>query len=189
MSSITCCRSESESDLHGIIELQRLNLRAVLSEQEKAEQGFLTVVHDLDMLSKLNEREKHVIVKKGDRVIAYLLAMTAASKNDIPVLVPMFSLFDNTRFRGKPVSGYNYIVVGQVCVDKAYRGQGVLDACYDFYRTEFRGKYDFAITEIDTANRRSVRAHQRIGFEELVRHHSADQIEWSIVLWNWNREC
>ena len=88
-------------------------------------------------------------------------------------------------FRGKPVSAYNYLVVGQVCVDKDYRGRRILDECYAAYRNIFSKSYDFAITEIDCRNLRSIKAHKRIGFTELHTYASTDKKEWSVVIWDW----
>ena len=172
-------------DLAGIIQLQRKNLPVFLSDDEIASQGFVTVVHSLEDLQKMNDIEQHVICKDNDNVIAYLLAMTARSANDIPVLIPMFEMFEKIPYHGQPVSAYNYIVVGQVCVDKNYRGQGILDDCYATYRKYFKKKYDFAITEIDETNTRSIAAHRRIGFTELYRYSSPDKKKWSIVIWDW----
>jgi len=177
--------SQSERDLHGILELQQRNLAVNLTPDEVLSQGFVTVVHRFDDLKKMNDIEPHLIAKDGERVIGYLLAMTVHSKADIPVLIPMFELFDQTPFRGKPISNYNYLVVGQVCVDKNYRGQGVLDQCYEAYKAQFKNKYDFAITEISMRNQRSINAHKRIGFSEIHRHTAPNGEEWSIVVWEW----
>jgi len=133
----------------------------------------------------MNNIEKHVIAKDGEKVIAYLLAMTKKSKADIPVLIPMFEMFDHIIFNNKPISSFCFIVVGQVCVHKQYRGIGVLDHCYFFYREHFKNKYNFAVTEIDTKNLRSLNAHKRVGFNEAHRYKSPDETEWSIVLWDW----
>lgn len=168
--------------------MQKANLAANLSSDEMASQGFVTVVHSFEDLKKMNDVERHIIAKKDDKVMAYLLAMTAAAEDDIPVLRPMFKLFNGIAFNGKPVSSYNYIVVGQVCVDRDRRGQGVLDNCYLAYRDAFKPKYDFAVTEIATRNTRSIAAHKRIGFEELHRYKAPHGEEWSIVIWDWQME-
>ena len=176
----------STDDLNGILKLQRQNLPAALAEEEKKSQGFVTVVHSQSDLESMNNIERHVIAKEGDRVIAYLLAMTEQSKEIIPVLRPMFAVFEKLSFAEKPLSYYRYMVVGQVCVDKQYRGKGILDACYAFYKETFQPSYDFAITEIDATNLRSLAAHKRIGFEEIYRYTAPDKKEWVIVLWDWN---
>jgi hypothetical protein len=68
-----------------------------------------------------------IIAKENDKVIGYLLAMTKTSRAPTyRILVPMFELFETIFYRDKKISDYNYLVVGQVCIDKAWRGQGVL---------------------------------------------------------------
>ena len=176
--------SNTKDDLSGILSLQKANLSIALTKEEIKSQGFVTVMHSYDELKKLNDIEKHILAKDGDKIVAYLLAMTKQSKNEIPVLIPMFEIFDIIFFKGKLISLYNYIVVGQVCVDKQYRAQGIIDNCYAFYKDHFKSKYDFAITEIASTNMRSINAHKRIGFKEIHRYVS-NNTEWSIVLWDW----
>ncbi|MEP6677179.1 MAG: GNAT family N-acetyltransferase [Ferruginibacter sp.] len=174
-----------EKELLGILHLQKENLPVNLSPEEIISQGFVTVLHSLKDLQQMNHIEQHIIAKSDDIVIAYLLAMTVKSSNAIPILIPMFDMFSKIEYGGKPVASYQYIVVGQVCVDKNYRGQGILDECYVAYKEHFKNKYDFAITEIATANLRSINAHKRIGFKEVHHYIAPDQQEWSIVIWEW----
>jgi hypothetical protein len=177
--------AKDDDDLRGIIDLQRRNLPVNLSSEEMKSQGFVTVVHDLSVLQKMHAIEPSVVARDNGRVIAYLLAMTVQSRMDVPVLVPMFELFDSLAFRGKPLSAQNYIVVGQVCVDKVYRGQGILDTCYEHYHRCFSNKYDFAITEIASSNLRSLGAHRRVGFQTIHEYEAPDGEKWCIVLLAW----
>jgi L-amino acid N-acyltransferase YncA len=182
---ITYTTSNSKNDLEGILDLQKRNLAVSLTKDEIQSQGFVTVDHSYEQLAGLNDHEKHVIAKDNEKVVGYLLAMTKRSRFDIPVLIPMFELFDNVSYNGKKISGYNYLVVGQVCVDKAWRGKGILDHCYAAYRQHYSSKYDFAITEIAATNLRSRKAHRRIGFKEINTYVSPDKTEWILVLWDW----
>lgn len=184
---ITYTTAQTKTDLEGILELQRANLTRNLSPEVIKSQGFVTIQHTYSQLAKLNDLEAHLIAKDGDRVIAYLLAMTAASKYDISILDPLFDSFDKLEYQEKKVSDYQYIVVGQVCIDKDYRGQGVLDACYAAYKEFFGKKYDFAITEIARHNVRSLKGHQRIGFKEIHAHQEDNQTEWVVVIWDWEK--
>lgn len=177
--------SNTEEDLFGILNLQKENLPAALTREEIESQGFVTVSHTFENLKKLNDIEKHIIAKVEDKVVAYILAMTEQSKFDIPILVPMFDAFSSISYANKLISGYKYMVVGQICIDKHYRGQGILERCYATYKNSFADSYDFAITEIAGTNLRSLRAHKRIGFHEVHRYVSSDQTEWHIVLWDW----
>lgn len=178
--------ADTEKDLQGILTLQKENLAHRLPEDEINSQGFVTVDHTFEQLQKMNAIEKHIIAKDNDKVVGYILAMTENSKQDIPILLPMFQMFDETNYKGKMIANFNYLVVGQVCIAKAYRGRGVFDHCYAAYKKLYRGKYDFVITEIAVANTRSLHAHKRIGFEEVHRYTSPDSVEWAIVLWDWS---
>ena len=176
--------AENESELLGILKLQEANLYQNLSAEEKSEQGFVTVRHTIEQLRGMNELAAHVIANDGDQVAGYILAMTKASREFIPVLIPMFEQFDQLFFKGKPISEFNYMVIGQICVGKDYRGQRLFDRMYAEYRNKFAQNFEFGITEIATSNLRSLKAHQRVGFETI--HIFQDTLqEWAIVIWNW----
>lgn len=179
-------RAGTKEELQGILALQKNNLPKFISEEEKKTQGFVTVHHSYEILEKMNNAESAIIAKDGNEVIAYLLAMRKELKNDIPVLVPMFEILDKIIYKGMALSEYNYIVVGQVCVSKNHRGTGLLDKCYDEYKKYLSSQYDFAVTEIDKENLRSIKAHKRIGFELLHNYNSPLGRSWDIIIWNWS---
>jgi ribosomal protein S18 acetylase RimI-like enzyme len=181
---VKICLAESISDLEGILKLQQENLPQNITLKEKEEQGFVRVEHNLEMLSDLNSIEPHIIAKDGEKVVAYFLAMTKASINDVPMLIPMFSQFERLYFKGKNICDYKYMVVGQVCIGKSHRGQGLFSRCFEAYKEAFRNNYDFAITEISISNPRSIKAHQKVGFE--IIHTFKDEYEtWAIVVCDW----
>lgn len=177
--------TETEAELRGILDLQKQNLLSQISEEERNDQGFVTVQHSLDQLQLMHRIESHVIAKDEEKVIGYILAMTKESKDLVPILVPMFEQFDRLIFGEKLLSDYNYMVIGQICVDKSYRGQGIFDKMYELYRSTFSDRYDFAITEIALSNLRSLKAHQRLGFRIIHEFNDSTQ-NWAIVLLNWN---
>jgi hypothetical protein len=182
---ITYTTAINDTDLQQILALQQQNLSAGLTSEQINSQGFVTVSHRLEDLKKMNDIEPHVIAKENDRVVAYLLAMTAQSRFDVPVLFPLFDMFEKVEYQHRKIAEYRYMVVGQACVAEGYRGKGVFDACYAAYKTCFKDKYDFAITEIATRNQRSVNAHKRVGFESIYEYAAPDGEEWNVVLWKW----
>ena len=177
--------ANTQNDLEGILTLQKTNLAKNLPQEEVQSQGFVTVDHSYEQLKKLNDCEKHIIAKDGDKVIGYLLAMTQEAKTDIPILFPMFSEFNKILYKGKTIPDYSYLVVGQVCIDKQYRGQGILPNCYAVYKEYYSKKYDFAITEIASTNVRSLNAHRKIGFHEIHSYSGPDNTEWIVIVWDW----
>lgn len=180
--------AKAQADLEGIYALQKANLKKNLSEKEIERDGFVTVDHTWETLEKLNSIEPHVIAKDGEEVIGYVLTMTKESRADIPILLPMFVEFDQLIYKGKSVSDYDYMVVGQACVHKNYRGQGVLANCFKVYKEEFANRYAFSITEIAANNQRSRKAHKKVGFEEVHFYTDSSQTEWVLVVWDWQSQ-
>lgn len=179
--------SKNTEDLQGILNLQAANLPQNVSKKEALEQGFVTIHHSLELLESFQELEPQLIAKDDKDMVAYILAMTRASSDTIPLLIPMFEVFEEIELDGRPVSDYNYLVVGQVCVAKDYRGMGLFEQCYKAYRESFQNRYDFVITEISDKNPRSIRAHERVGFKEVHRYSADHGSEWVVVLWDWRK--
>lgn len=178
--------AESEEELQQILALQQINLPKNISQEESRDQGFVTVEHDFPLLSSMNESAPQIIASAAGKVIGYALVMLEHFSSQIPVLIPMFKMLSTLSYQGKSFEEYRYYVMGQVCVDKAFRGQGLFDGMYHEQRRQLSGKYDFVVTEVATRNTRSMRAHERVGFETI--HIYTDQNhgeEWAIILWNW----
>jgi predicted GNAT family N-acyltransferase len=116
----------------------------------------------------------------------YALSMTRELKVNIPVLIPLFERLDNLFYNGRAVKDLSYYVMGQICVDKAFRGQGVFRQLYASHKALLSGQYNYCITEVSTRNLRSMQAHYAIGFE-LLHRFSDTQDEWNIVLWDWTK--
>jgi GNAT superfamily N-acetyltransferase len=170
----------TEQELEEILELQRANLPRSLGEQEKAENGFVTVEHTLDVLRRMHALQPSIVAKHQHHLAGYALVMPVETRVFVPVLAPMFERLDaNAR-----LTDTRYYVMGQICVAKPYRGQGVFDALYAAHRDHLRHRYDACVTEISVRNPRSLRAHQRVGFQELERYRDATD-EWVVVIWRW----
>ncbi|MGS2740581.1 N-acetyltransferase family protein [Sinomicrobium sp. M5D2P17] len=177
--------AKSEADLEGILELQKKNFIEALSPEEASNQGFVTVRHDRNLLERMNAEAPSIIARDEDKIIGYCLAMTKKFKEDIPVLIPMFNAIDRLSYNKEYLKDIDYIVSGQVCVDKAYRGQGIFDNLYRQYRDVYKDAFPYILTEILTVNQRSIKAHQRIGFHSLHSYSTPDNTVWDIVIWDW----
>jgi ribosomal protein S18 acetylase RimI-like enzyme len=175
-------QAKNDADLLGILSLQQQNLAIHLSPEEVADQGFVTVVHNLDILRRMNDAGAHTIAKDGDRVVGYALTMLPQFRADIPVLMSMFDRLDEMTWNGKSLHDTAYFVMGQVCVAKECRGQGVFDRLYQGLKDFNSDQFELVVTEISRRNTRSMRAHERFGFEilqEFTDEESGEQ--WVIV--------
>lgn len=183
----TITTSQTTEDFLQIIALQKSNLPTQISETEKQTQGFVTVVHSLEDLQKMHQYEANTLIKDSENLAAYVLAMTEKSANDIPILKPMFQLFESIKYQEKMLSNFTYMVVGQVCVAKNYRGQGIFDMAYEAYKQQFSAKYEICITEISVHNKRSLAAHKRVGFQVVHQYPDEFGNDWYIVVWDWQQ--
>ncbi|UZR99710.1 GNAT family N-acetyltransferase [Chondrinema litorale] len=176
--------AESTKDLEQILALQQKNHFQNISSEVKDQEGFVTVVHNLELLTSMNSTAKQVIAKDGDEVVGYALVMTEAFQDLIPVLKPMFEMFKDIDFKGKKVTEYTYYVMGQICVAEGYRGSGVFSKMYAKHKEVYASQFDLCITEVSTSNKRSMRAHEKVGF--VTVHTNADEFdEWNILVWDW----
>jgi hypothetical protein len=179
----TACLSNGDSDLNGILALQRVNLRTHVSPEQAAAQGFVTVEHTREILLQMHALGASVVARTGDEVVGYALTMTRECRPLLPVLEPMFARFDELSYGARPLSECSFYVMGQICVAESVRGRGVFDAMYQAHREHFRSRYQLLLTEISARNPRSLRAHARVGFSELTRYRDETD-DWVIVGWD-----
>ena len=171
--------TSTKLELAQIIELQQRNLPLNISANEKNEQGFVSAQHTLDLLTKMHDAHPHVIAKHNNKVIGYALCMLQEFRSEIPLLTPMFNQTDKAI--KELDEKLNYIVMGQICIDKKYRKQGMFRALYKYMKQNISKEYNAIITEVDVKNVRSSNAHKAIGFKILKEHQSNNQ-NWELIL-------
>lgn len=180
---ITVRKAETQSELQGILDLQRKNFKNSVSVSEARQEGFVTVKHELKTLLRMQSYEPQIIAIDKDRVVGYALVMVTALRDTIEVLKPMFETLDGLEYDGRHLSEASYYIMGQVCIDKAFRGKGIFSRLYQEHRSAFGDSYDYCITEVSENNGRSMRAHIREGFEVIHRFRDHTD-EWNILLLN-----
>ena len=175
----------TDNELEQIIALSHKNLRKNISEEDQPVSGFITWMYSLELLRQMNAQHPHVIAKDKGKVIGYALVALKEASVFHRDLKAMINHLETLNYGHKNLGDYNYYVMGQVCVDNAYRGKGVFSMLYEEHKRLFRSKYDFVITEISPINKRSIAAHEKTGFKTI--HTYRDNLdEWNVVLWDWN---
>src|SRR3970282_2542001 len=179
MKTVLYKRASTLDELEQIRSLQLQNSSQNITSEEKLQEGFVTVQHTVALLEQMNTACAHIIAKDGEKVVGFALVMLSSFRNEIEVLIPMFERIDSLIPAGK-----SYVIMGQVCVDKNYRRQGIFRGLYDFYRTQLQHEFDFLITEEASINLRSMSAHEAVGFK-VIDSYVEDGIVWNIMLWDW----
>ena len=175
--NIQYSRCNSREELLQILKLQNENLAVNISSNEKATEGFTTVVHSEELLENMNRVCAHILAKDGERVAGYALCMHPDFAREIEVLRPMFEKIQE-QFR-KPG---NYMVMGQICIGKSYRKKGIFRGLYKHMRKVLQPDYKMIITEVDAVNTRSLSAHHAIGFTDLLVYSSGGR-RWHLIHW------
>ncbi len=178
---IRTCVVTRREELEQILQLQAANLRGHVPTEQAAREGFVTVAHTLDVLERMHAFAPSVIAKDGERLAGYALVMPVEARTFVPILEPMFQLLEKLSWRGRPLRDSLYYVMGQVCVAKEYRGQGVFDALYREHRASYGARFDCTVTEVATRNTRSMRAHTRVGFERIETYRDSTD-EWAVIV-------
>ena len=169
-------QADTEGEIIQILALQASNLPRNLTATEIRTEGFLTVEHTFDLLVKMNAVFPHTIALHNEKVIGYALSMHPQFRLEIEILRSMFLKIQNL-----VPDTLNYLVMGQICIAKTHRGQGVFRGLYEHMKTFISGEFDAIITEVDVKNNRSLNAHKAVGFKELHRY-TADEREWCLII-------
>ena len=178
-------KASQPEELEQILLLQQKNLARNISRQEAIDQGYVTVIHTPDQLQKMHQLAPAILAKDDEKVVGYALSMPISCSKLIPVLEPMFASFENLDYKTKPLKSFRYYVMGQVCIDKEYRAQGIFDRLYAGHKENYSPQYDCIVTEVATRNTRSLRAHQRVGFSTIHKYRDETD-DWEVLVWDWN---
>jgi ribosomal protein S18 acetylase RimI-like enzyme len=184
---ITIKRVTDFSELEGIRKLQEDNLKRNLSGNEAETEGFVTAEYTIEFLETLHKAAPSIIAKDDDQVVGFALVATKSVRHQHELLSDLFNSIDHISFNDISLKEARYVVVGQLCVAKNYRGRGLVQQMYRQYKNSLSGEYDYCITDVAENNPRSLRVHLNSGFQ-VVDTIPYGGLKWNIVLWDWNSE-
>ena len=178
-------RLDKNDEIAGIRQLQEDNLRRNLSDQEAEEQGFVTAEYSLEFLTTMNEIAPSIVaVDDAGRVVGYIIVANKTIREHHELLKEFFDEVDKLHYQEKSLSELNYLISGQLCVAKEYRGVGLAPKMYEFYRNTMRDSFQYCVTDVVDTNIRSIKAHLKVGFVELKTVNYAGE-NWTVLLWDW----
>ncbi|GJM08158.1 MAG: hypothetical protein DHS20C11_04340 [Lysobacteraceae bacterium] len=180
--------ADGVADLQQILDLQLSNLERAVSADHIESDGFVTVQHDLELLTAMNDVQRHVVAVADGQVVGYALSMLPSFEQRIPILQPMCRMLEKLRAQGHPMLQGPFMIMGQICVAAAARGQGVPYGLYACMRQLYAPQYSSLITEVSRRNPRSSHVHQRVGFQLLQRYTDPDGEIWDLIGWDLNTQ-
>lgn len=185
MIEITSVKNEDE--LQQIHLLNKLNLKQNISLEEKEKEGFVTWLYEPDLLSKMHALAPSIIAKDNGKVVGYALVTLKEALDFHEDLRAAVENMDTIIYNGKLLKDYCYYVMGQVCIDKAYRGKGLFNQLYAKHKELYKNEFDMLLTEVSVNNIRSQTAHEKVGFKTI--HTYRDTLdEWNVIAWDWRED-
>lgn len=140
-----------------------------IAEEEKKD-GFVTTPFTAEQLRLLIEQEQGLfIAQEGSEVVAYAMVASWRFWSAWPMFASMIRGLGELSFRGEKLSVSNSCQYGPVCIDKRYRGSGVLEGIFEFARAQTAPRYPVFVTFINKINPRSFAAHtKKLGLEVIT---------------------
>ncbi|MCX7552082.1 GNAT family acetyltransferase [Xanthomarina sp. F2636L] len=159
-------RIGTKNDINGILSLQEKYLYKNLNNLERKE-GFVTTpftINQIEEIIKVNG--VFVAINKENELVAYAFAGSWSYFEQWEIFNFMVSRFPKLSFHGNIITTENSFQYGPVCIDKKYRGKGLLNLIFEEMRMEFLKKYPISITFINKVNVISEKAHtKKLGWE------------------------
>lgn len=148
-------------DIDGILALQDKNLYSKLNEVERKE-GFVTTPFTVVQIEQILEQNGlFVALNEDNHIIAYVFAGSWKYFEQWEIFNFMVSRFPKLSFQSNPITTENSFQYGPICIDKNYRGQGIINLIFEEMRIEFLKKYPIAVTFINKINVISEKAHTK----------------------------
>lgn len=148
------------TDIAGVLALQELYLVTNLSQQEKAS-GFVTTRFTVAQLTEVITKQELFIAKDQNKIIAYIFAGSWDFFKQWPIFNHMSSLLPELNFLDFDITTANSFQYGPICIQKEYRGKGLIKPLFELMRTHLMHKYPLALTFINKTNIPSMKAHTK----------------------------
>ena len=159
-------RIGNQNDIDGILSLQGKYLYSKLSEEER-KGGFVTTPFTVGQIEEIIE-QNGIFVAENERdiIVAYAFAGSWKYFEQWEIFNFMVSRFQILSFNGNRITTENSFQYGPICIDKKYRGTGLLNLLFEEMRIEFYKKYPISYTFINKVNAISEIAHtKKLGWE------------------------
>lgn len=147
-----------DDDLPGVLALQEANLHATLTDAERAD-GFLSARFGPEQFAAMAAQVGVLVAAHGDGIAGYACASEVDYNRRVPLLAAMIDAFPRVHYRASTLDRAACFVYGPVCVERAWRGRGVLRGLVQALRQRTAGRFDCGVAFIAQDNPRSLAAH------------------------------
>lgn len=175
-------------DIEGVLELQKLHLVSNLTEEEK-KFGFVTTPFSVEQLVYVIHNEGLFIAKDNNKIIAYVFAESWDFFSQYPIFEYMISLFPKLSFFDFEINSTSSFQYGPICIDKKYRGKGLINTLFEFMRIHVVKKYPLSLTFINKTNIPSFKAHTEKLKWTVIGNFEFNDNNYFILAYDMNAAC
>jgi L-amino acid N-acyltransferase YncA len=162
-------RRPSADDFTKIVDLQNRNLLSVLGETEQAD-GYLSAAFSEQQFREMNNDLCVVVCADREKIAGYACATSIEYNKGVPLVANMLKQFQHVSYKGKPLNAYRSFIYGPVCIDKEYRGKGILNNLFDKMKWLILHEHpelELLTVLIAKENIRSIKAHEKLDMETV----------------------
>ena len=148
-------------DIEKVLELHSKYQIDTIKQEDKKD-GFITTAFTKEQMVDLITLEQGLFIAvENDRIVAYVMSASWNFWSRWPMFAFMVEDLHNLEYLGQKLTVQNSYQYGPVCVDKEYRGSGVLEKIFDFARENMAKRFPILVTFINKINPRSYEAHTK----------------------------
>ncbi len=151
-------RRLTDEDCEGVLALQEANLFDNLSTDARRD-GFLSARFSREQFVRMDSDVGVLVARDARRVVGYLCASGVEFNRQFPLLLAMIERYGEVSFEGRALADQKTFVYGPACVDRAYRGRGVLRGLFRNLLRQIPGRFDAGVAFVAADNQRSLGAH------------------------------
>mgnify|MGYP000848129214 FL=1 len=142
-------------------------------KQEDKKDGFITTAFTKEQMVDLITLEQGLFIAiENEKIVAYVMSASWKFWSRWPMFAFMMEDLPNLEYLGQKLTVQNSYQYGPVCVDKEYRGSGVLEKIFDFARENMAKRFPILVTFINKINSRSYEAHTKKLKLEVIKEFS-----------------
>src|SRR5215813_5881596 len=156
-----------EADYSALLALQEANLSENLTPEERSE-GFLSVRFTREQFAAMDANVAVVVGQCDEMLAGYLCASSVEFNRRFALLAAMIESYPRLTLWEQPLVEFTSFVCGPVCVDRRFRGRGVLRGLYRALMREASGQFEIGVGFVAQENARSLAAHvEGLGMHEV----------------------
>ncbi len=163
-------RNATPEDIDAILRLHRRYQVDTIADEDRSD-GFVTTDFTPELLRELIESDEgfFVAAREDGDIAGFVMAASWDFCSRWPIFAQMIEDLPSLSYRGIPLSTKNSYQYGPVCIDKPYRGSGLLKEIFEFAREAMAPRYPVLVTFVNKQNPRSYAAHSRkLGLDTIT---------------------